>query len=487
MNNVIWSPQPKQIKFMERPEFECLYGGAAGGGKSDALVAEALRQIHIPHYKGLIIRRTYPQLSELIDKSLLLYKRAVPGAVYNTTSHTWTFPTGAKVVFGSMNRKQDRINYQGKAYDFVGFDELTHFEHDEYTYLYSRARPNGPGTRVYIRATTNPGGRGHGWVKERFIIAAPPLTPIKQEVTIESPNGGKIKVIRKRIFVPATVFDNKKLLENDPGYIATLGMMPESEKRALLYGDWDSFTGQVFTEFKNDPNHYADRLWTHVIDPFEIPKEWTIYRSFDWGYTKPFSCGWYAVDKAKRIYRIRELYGCTGEPDTGVKWEVNEVADHIREIEDTDILLKGKRIIGIADPAIWQRDGKAKGKSIADIFAEHRIWFDKADHTRIPGKMQCHYRLKFDERGVPMFYVFNTCKHFIRTIPNLIYSETDPEDVDTTCEDHIYDEWRYMSMKWEIAPKDMVQKKNIDYRNVEDPLDMIKEQQQAKMRRYEYV
>ncbi len=487
MNNVIWSPQPQQIKFMERSEFECLYGGAAGGGKSDALVAEALRQIHIPHYKGLIIRRTYPQLSELIDKSLLLYKRAVPGAVYNTTSHTWTFPTGAKVVFGSMNRKQDRINYQGKAYDFVGFDELTHFEHDEYTYLYSRARPNGPGTRVYIRATTNPGGRGHGWVKERFITAAPPLTPIKQEVTIEAPNGGKIKVIRKRIFVPATVFDNKKLLENDPGYIATLGMMPESEKRALLYGDWDSFTGQVFTEFKNDPNHYADRLWTHVIDPFEIPKEWTIYRSFDWGYTKPFSCGWYAVDKAKRIYRIRELYGCTGEPDTGVKWEVNEVADHIREIEDTDILLKGKRVIGIADPAIWQRDGKAKGKSIANIFAEHRIWFDKADHTRIPGKMQCHYRLKFDERGVPMFYVFNTCKHFIRTIPNLIYSETDPEDVDTTCEDHIYDEWRYMNMKWEIAPKDMIQRKNIDYRNVEDPLDMIKEQQQAKMRRYEYV
>lgn len=487
MSNVIWSPQPQQIKFMERPEFECLYGGAAGGGKSDALVAEALRQIHIPHYKGLIIRRTYPQLSELIDKSLLLYKRAVPGAVYNTTSHTWTFPTGAKVVFGSMNRKQDRINYQGKAYDFVGFDELTHFEHDEYTYLYSRARPNGPGTRVYIRATTNPGGRGHGWVKERFITAAPPLTPIKQEVIIEAPNGGKIKVMRKRIFVPATVFDNKKLLENDPGYIATLGMMPESEKRALLYGDWDSFTGQVFTEFKNDPNHYADRLWTHVIEPFEIPKEWTIYRSFDWGYTKPFSCGWYAVDKENRIYRIRELYGCTGEPNTGVKWEVNEVADHIREIEETDILLKGKRVIGIADPAIWQRDGKAKGKSIADIFADHRIWFNKADHTRIPGKMQCHYRLKFDERGVPMFYVFKTCKHFIRTIPNLIYSETDPEDVDTTCEDHIYDEWRYMNMEWEIAPKDMVQKKNIDYRNVEDPLEMIKEQQQAKMRRYEYA
>lgn len=486
-NNIIWQPQPQQKKFMERPEFECLYGGAAGGGKSDALVAEALRQIHIPHYKGLILRRTYPQLSELIDKSLLLYKRAVPGAAYNTTTHTWTFPTGAKIVFGSMNRKQDRINYQGKAYDFVGFDELTHFDNDEYTYLYSRARPNGPGTRVYIRATTNPGGRGHGWVKERFITAAPPLTPISQAVTIKTPDGGAIEVMRKRIFVPATVFDNQKLLDNDPGYIATLGMMPEAEKRALLYGDWDSFSGQVFTEFRNDPEHYADRLHTHVIDPFEIPGHWPIYRSFDWGYAKPFSCGWYAVDNERRIYRIRELYGCTGTPDTGVKWEVGQVAEAIREIEDSDIFLKGKHIHGIADPAIWQVDGKAKGKSIADIFAGYRIWFDKGDHTRIPGKMQCHYRLRFDDRGVPMFYVFNTCKHFIRTIPNLIYSETDPEDVDTTCEDHIYDEWRYMNMQHEIPAEELMPTRNIDHRNIDDPLNMVREQQNARLRRYEYV
>ena len=134
---IIWKPQPKQIAFMQRPEFECLYGGAAGGGKSDALVMEALRQVHIPHYKGLILRKTYPQLTELIDKSLMKYPRAYPGAKYNTTAHTWTFPSGAKIIFGSMHRKQDRINYQGKAYDFIGFDELTHFEYDEYTYLYS--------------------------------------------------------------------------------------------------------------------------------------------------------------------------------------------------------------------------------------------------------------------------------------------------------------------------------------------------------------
>ena len=137
MNNqrVLWQPQPKQKAFMERPEFECLYGGAAGGGKSDALVEEALRQVHIPHYKGLLLRRTYPQLSELIDKTLQVYDRAFPGAKYNDSKHVWKFPSGAKIIFGSMPHEKDRLNYQGQAYDFIGFDELTHFTHTQYTYL----------------------------------------------------------------------------------------------------------------------------------------------------------------------------------------------------------------------------------------------------------------------------------------------------------------------------------------------------------------
>lgn len=157
MSNVIWKPQPRQEVFMRRPEYECLFGGAAGGGKSDALVIEALRQVGIPHYKGLILRKTYPQLAELIDKSLTYYPRAFPQAKYNASSHTWRFPSGAKVIFGSMQHTKDRINYQGQAYDYIAFDELTHFTYEEYVYLFSRNRPNGPGTRVYIRATANPG------------------------------------------------------------------------------------------------------------------------------------------------------------------------------------------------------------------------------------------------------------------------------------------------------------------------------------------
>ena len=467
--HIIWKPQPKQVAFMERPEFECLYGGAAGGGKSDALVVEALRQVHIPHYKGLILRKTYPQLTELIDKSLLIYPRAVPGARYNGTAHTWTFPSGAKIIFGSMNHTQDRINYQGKAYDFIGFDELTHFDYDEYTYLYSRCRPNGPGTRCYIRATTNPGGKGHAWVKDRFITAAPPLTPIKQEVEIPGPDGEVITMERDRIFVPATVFDNQALLNNDPGYIASLGMLPEAEKRALLMGDWDSFTGQVFTEWRNDPAHYDDRKWTHVVRPFPIPETWPIVRGMDWGYSKPFSVGWYAVAPGGKMYRIRELYGCTGEPNTGVKWTADKCARKIREIEDDDPMLAGREVQGIADTAIFASDS---GKPIIEAFESAGVYFERADKHRIPGKMQCHYRLAFDEDGDCMFQVFSTCKHFIRCIPSLVYSETDVEDVDTDQEDHNYDEWRYVSSAYTIAPRVNIQP-GAWTPPPEDPLDMF--------------
>lgn len=447
---VIWQPQPRQAALMRRWEDEALYGGAAGGGKSDCALAEALRQIHIPHYRGLILRKTYPQLSELIDRSTELYKSAIKEARYNDSKHYWQFPSGAKIFFGSMQHTKDRVNYQGKRYDFIDFDELTQFTWDEYSYLFSRNRPSGPGTRCYIRAQANPGGVGHGWVKERFITPAPPMTTIWEEVNIRHPDGKEEKRRRSRVFVPSTVFDNKILLENDPDYLTSLAALPEAERQALLYGDWDSFSGQVFTEWKNDPEHYHDRAYTHVIAPFKVPHEWQIWCSMDWGYTKPFAVAWYAVDHERRIYRIRELYGCTGTPNVGVQWEPARVAKEILSIEADDPNLKGRRIYRVADPAIW---GTQTGESIAQVFARAGVYFEKGEHARIDGKMQIHHRLAFDEYGRPMLYVFNTCRHFIRTVPNLVYDDKNVEDINTDGEDHIYDELRYVCMNYVIAPR----------------------------------
>ena len=353
-------------------------------------------------------------------------------------------------MFGSLQHTKDKLKYQGQAYDFIAFDELTHFTWEEYSYLFSRNRPNGPGTRVYMRATANPGGIGHGWVKERFITAAKPMQTITEPITWIDLKGEEHKSEHKRIFVPSSVFDNPALLQNDPEYVQRLASMPEADKRALLYGDWDSFSGQVFTEWRNDRDHYADRKHTHVIEPFPVPQEWAIWCGLDWGYSRPFSVGWYAVDHERRIYRIRELYGCTGEPNVGVKWEPSEVARKIKEIEKEDPNLMGRRIQRVGDPAIWGSDGT---ESIGALMERERVYFEKGDHARIDGKMQMHHRLAFDDDGYAMFYVFNTCKHFIRTVPNLVYDETNVEDIDTDGEDHIYDECRYVLMKNPIAPR----------------------------------
>ena len=465
MTNVIWRPQPRQMAFMRRAEDEVLYGGAAGGGKSDALVIEATRQVEIPYYKGLILRKTYPQLTELIEKSLRYYPAAFPKAKYNEQKHTWTFPSGAKIVFGSLQHEKDKFNYQGKAYDYIAFDELTHFTFDEYIYLKSRNRPNGPGTRVYMRNTANPGGVGHSWVKERFITGCNPMKTTWEEVVIVHPDGHSETQWMSRTFVPSTVFDNKILLQNDPKYLARLASLPEKERQALLYGDWDTYEGQFFEDFRIEPDMKAanaagvdltreelrkQRRWCHVIEPFEPPKGWKIYRSFDWGYARPFSVGWWAVDFDGVVYRILEMYGCTETPNEGVKWIPEQVFREIAKAEREHPWLKGRRINGIADPAIWNAE---TGVSIAETAGKCGVYFEKGDHERIPGWMQMHYRLAFDKNGFPMMYVFNTCKAFIRTIPVLQFDEHRPEDLDTDGEDHVADEARYFLMARPIKPR----------------------------------
>ena len=220
--------------------------------------------------------------------------------------------------------------------------------------------------------------------------------------------------------------------------------------KALLYGDWDSYSGQYFSEWRNDPEHYSDHKWTHVIDPFDIPAHWTIYRSFDWGYARPFSVQWHAVDGEGKIYHFMELYGCTGTPNEGVKQTPHEVFAEVARVEREHPWLAGRNVIGIADPAIWDAQ---TGESIADVAAKYGVYFSPGDHKRIPGWLQCHYRLSFSEDGDPMFQVFKTCKHFIRTIPLLQFDDKKIEDIDTGMEDHAADAWRYCMMARVISPR----------------------------------
>lgn len=470
-----WFPLYKQWLMMCHTEDEGFYGGAAGGGKTDYLVMEAASQYKIPEYKGIIFRRTYKQLQEVQDKCEQYYPKIDKKARYNGTNHCWTFSSGAKVYLGAMQYEKDKYKYQGQQYDFIGFDELTHFTMSQYEYMRSRNRGKSKETVKYMRSTGNPGGIGHGWVKQYFINAGPPMEPINTDVRVLKPDGTVYSKRITKVFIPSKVWDNEHMLENNENYVANLATMNEQDKKALLDGDWDIFSGQVFTEFRDNSDGYTTRRLTHVIPPFKIPAYWNIYRGFDWGYSKPFSVGWYAVDTDGNIFRIAELYGCqrnaAGEaiPDTGVKWDAGRIARKIKEIETYDENIKGHRIVGIGDPAIFQEDN---GSSIASIMAREGVYFQPADHTRIPGKMQCHYRLAFDENGYAKFAVFNTCRDFIRTIPTLVYDETHVEDIDTKQEDHIYDEWRYIMMANPMTAPRRIEKHIPAF----DPLNMYENQ-----------
>ena len=455
------TPNPKQVRFLRDHHKYIAFGGSRGGGKSWAVRVKAF--LLSMRHKGIIImiiRRSYP---ELYANHIKPFKRMLPKAIYkyNDSKKEITFINGSQIVFKYCSNEKDLDNFQGTECDILFIDEATQFSEEQFKILNAcvrgvadRIEDKFP-KRVYL--TCNPGGIGHQWVKRLFID--------RSYLSGEKPE--------EYSFIQSGVRDNKILMEQQPEYIAQLEALPPKLREAWLEGSWDIFFGQFFEDFIDKPEQYKERTWTHVIEPFEIPDGWKIYRSFDWGYAKPFSCGWWAVDYDGIVYRILELYGCTAEPNTGIKWTPAQVFAEIHKIETEHRWLKGKRIRGIADPAIWDAEF---GESIAEVAAKHQVFFEKGDHQRIPGWMQVHYRLAFDENGFPMMYIFKNCKAFIRTIPLLQFDDHKVEDLDTEGEDHVADEVRYFLMSRPIKPRVKHQPDNYEQNPLNIFLDISKEE-----------
>lgn len=454
-----YTPTKKQLMFHESKAKEVLYGGAAGGGKTKCTVMDALfRCLQWPKTTAYIFRRTYRELEDTVIKEANASYPASLGR-YSVSQKSWQLKNGSEIRFRHCENAKDRYIYSGAEIQWLYFDELTTFEQEVYDFLKTRVRAKKSlGVVPVIRATSNPGNIGHGWVKKYFVDAGPYMSYVKQEVFSQALQKSETFYTQ---YIPSLAMENPHISDD---YIYELERKPDALRRALLNGDWDAFEGQVFVEFKNDPAHYDDRRWTHVINPFPIPDSWTRVMSFDHGYSRPFSIGWWAIAPDGRAYRYKEWYGCLhGKPNAGIAITPREIAEGIIEREAEE-MRNNIFIDRVADPAIFD---KSRGLSVADQMdtcgGRPGVWFRKGDNARIAGKMALHDRLRFNDKGKPMLYVFNTCTDWIRTVPNLPYSETRKEDIDTASEDHAYDETRYFLMANPLPKEEDVAPQPRDY------------------------
>jgi hypothetical protein len=402
-----------QEDFLAAGETDVLYGGAAGGGKSYAMLVDPLRYAHRSAHRGLIIRRSMPELRELIDKSRELYPKAFPGCKYKEVEKLWNFPSGAKIEFGFLERDADVYRYQGQAYSWIGFDEITHLPTEfSWNYLASRLRTTDSEITCYMRCTANPGGAGATWVKKRYIDPSPP------HESFEGADG----LTRK--FIPARLQDNP-YLATDGRYEKMLQALPPTQRQQLLEGNWDVAEGAAFTEFL--PH-------LHVITPFEIPVHWERVKGIDYGYASESACIWGAVDPSDGTLIIyRELYrkGLLG----------TELAEMITEMEMQDPF----SVQGVLDTACWSRTGTT-GPTIGETLQRAGHKLRRADKNRIQGKIQIHEYLKVMQSGRPRIQILNTCPNLIRELQSIPLDKRNPEDVDTHAPDHAYDALRYLIM-----------------------------------------
>jgi len=432
-HNIIFKPNVgPQTDFLAASDREVLYGGSAGGGKSYAMLADPLRYMGNPAFAGVLLRHTTEELRELITKSQEMYPKIWPGIKWSERKMTWTAPSGATLWLSYLDKDQDVTRYQGLAFSWIGFDELTQWATPfAWNYMRSRLRSADPDLPLCMRATTNPGGRGHHWVKKMFIDPAPAgksfiATDIdtKEELKYPAGHAKAGKPLFKRKFIPARLSDNPYLAEQGD-YEAMLLSLPEQQRKRLLEGDWDVQEGAAFTEFDRG---------VHVIEPFLIPSNWTKFRACDYGYGSWSGVVWIAVSPSEQLIVYRELYV--------TKVLATDLADMVLEAEVGDGAIR----YGVLDSSLWHKRGDT-GPSLAEQMVQKGCRWrpsDRSKGSRVAGKNEIHRRLQVDEyTEKPRLVFFNTCTNIIAQLPALPIDKRNPEDIDTHAEDHLYDALRY--------------------------------------------
>ena len=432
--NVIFQPNKgPQTEFLSSNEREVLYGGSAGGGKSYAMLADPVRYLNNPQFRGLLIRRTTEELRELISVSKQLYPEAIPNIRFMERDKTWVAPSGATLWLSYLDRDDDVTRYQGQAFSWIGFDELTQWA-SPYPFDYMRSRlrtAKGSGLELYQRATSNPGGAGHQWVKKMFIDPAPHGTAFwatdietGQILTMPKGHSREGEPLFKRRFIPATLFDNPYLAE-DGMYEANLLSLPEYQRKQLLEGNWDVNEGAAFPEWNRQ---------VHVVEPYSIPNSWSKFRACDYGYGSHTGVVWIAVAPSEQLVVYRELYVS--------KVLATDLADMVLEAEADDGTIR----YGVLDSSLWHKRGDT-GPSLAEqMIVRGCRWrpSDRSRGSRVAGKNEIHRRLQIDEfTEEPRIVFFNTCTNIISQLPALPLDKNNSEDVDTNSEDHLYDALRY--------------------------------------------
>lgn len=462
------------------PIFEVLFEGTRGGGKTDCLLMSFCMHVGKGFgagWKGILFRQTYKQLTDVISKTKKWIPQIWPEAKFNNSEHVWTFPDGEQLLLRQFAKPDDYWNYHGHEYPWIGWEELCNWPWDDgYKRMFSCCRSSTKGMPRMVRATTNPYGPGHNWVKHRFKPNTHNMIVQKNCVDDEGNQEPP------RLSIHSHIDENIALLEADPEYKQKIAASARNaaEKKAWLEGSWDIVAGGMFDDVW-DPKY-------NVITPFEIPERWKITRAFDWGSSRPFSVGWWAISNGEDVqlsdgnwrstvrgdvFRVNEWYGCTGKPNEGLDLLATDISEGIIERElrwgwrrqhDAWCRVRG----GVADSQIFAAEN---GNCIAvDMKMRVRmndgfrypgiVWTpaDKRPGSRATGWVQMRQMLKGAHPNIkqmngqerlyprerPGMFIFEHCRSFINTVPVLPRDEKDPDDVNTDAEDHIADETRYL-------------------------------------------